>query len=698
MLRGADVPRSPISTWSRRSSTATSTSPAPVPPRGQPARGGDVPHRRPRLLRTSPYWDPEALLETATISPAEAAERFRELLAQAVARMLTGRTPSQSGASTRLRSPRIPIASTAGASAGRFRRSRPSTRRPRERRERLHRARAARPSTAQYEPGPQRLDRLQFWLKLFDGPWSTWSPEGTAERCARARARGIDHPERRVRGAGRRASAVSRPHLLWRRASRGALVQLAHRGPRGLGRRRLLEKVAGRSQPRAVRARDFRRPPAYLPAWIDLERIGRRGDAGHARRRDAGGRARSCPSSAPTRSARRTSTRMRSTGSARRPWATSTSGSSSSAFRLGAVSGLPDEGLHAERCSAWCRTRSSTAGTRPSWIAGSRRWASTIPRCPTGSRGDFRMGRGRLCKARRRARARPDAPGDLPLGQGLRHGPRLRRPLLVAAPSAPELAPPAPSSSAVPDFDLPRFPRARRIRRAFELQGSLTAGRRSLAALWAATRRAGRSGSAQNGEAQRVTSPRRPSARGRSRGGAPRGVRPASCARRAAPTASGPASSSRPARGPRRGRARRPRRVRLGEEERDVEHVAQAGEGIRDPEVRGENESVRGRWKREDAVRLRGTARSNSSSTGGWESHAGQLGRRWISRRIGQPAQRSGWQWCLSAKRSASALWRKAQAGSSVGSKPAASSSACSRSASGASRSRSMYWRSAALG
>ena len=28
-------------------------------------------------LETSPYWDPEALLETATISPVEAAERFR---------------------------------------------------------------------------------------------------------------------------------------------------------------------------------------------------------------------------------------------------------------------------------------------------------------------------------------------------------------------------------------------------------------------------------------------------------------------------------------------------------------------------------------------------------------------------------------------------------------------------------------------
>ena len=34
--------------------------------------------------------------------------------------------------------------------------------------------------------------------------------------------------------------------------------------------------------PRAVRARDFRNhPPAFLPSWLDLDRIGRR-DAGHA--------------------------------------------------------------------------------------------------------------------------------------------------------------------------------------------------------------------------------------------------------------------------------------------------------------------------------------------------------------------------------------------------------------------------------
>ena len=41
-------------------------------------------------VTTRPYWNPEALLETGKLSAADATERFRELLGQAVRRTLTG--------------------------------------------------------------------------------------------------------------------------------------------------------------------------------------------------------------------------------------------------------------------------------------------------------------------------------------------------------------------------------------------------------------------------------------------------------------------------------------------------------------------------------------------------------------------------------------------------------------------------------
>ena len=41
-------------------------------------------------VTTRPYWVPERLLETSRLSPDEATEQFRQLLAQAVRRTLTG--------------------------------------------------------------------------------------------------------------------------------------------------------------------------------------------------------------------------------------------------------------------------------------------------------------------------------------------------------------------------------------------------------------------------------------------------------------------------------------------------------------------------------------------------------------------------------------------------------------------------------
>jgi asparagine synthase (glutamine-hydrolysing) len=233
-------------------------------------------------LNTEPYWDPERLLESASISPADAAEAFRELFAQAIARMLTGADViSLSGG---VDSP--PIAAYANREyARRWDRPVPALsavypsfpESDESRYIELVAERLGLPLHA-YEPGAQRLERLQFWLTLFDGPWSTWSPEGTAERCEQARTLGFT-----TILSGEFAEQVSAlrphlvPHLLWRGHVRGAVTQLRSQQAAGLGRRRLLDELLDAATPRALLARSFRKhPPDFLPSWIDLGRIGRR--------------------------------------------------------------------------------------------------------------------------------------------------------------------------------------------------------------------------------------------------------------------------------------------------------------------------------------------------------------------------------------------------------------------------------------
>jgi asparagine synthase (glutamine-hydrolysing) len=248
-------------------------------------------------LDASPYWDPASLLETATLSPTEATERFREVFEQAVARTLTGHDAvSLSGG---VDSP--PIAAYANrVSKQRWGRPIPALSAvypsyPESDESRYIELVAERLGLPlhSYEPGPQRLDRLQYWLKLFDGPWSTWSPEGTAERCAHAHARGfttILSGEFAEQVSAIRAHLVT--HLLWRGRLRSAARQLHSQYAAGLGKRHLLAEVRQAATPRVLLARSFQRhPPAFLPPWIDLGRIGRR-DARHAlpaRRRWANG-------------------------------------------------------------------------------------------------------------------------------------------------------------------------------------------------------------------------------------------------------------------------------------------------------------------------------------------------------------------------------------------------------------------------
>src|SRR4029453_2319068 len=143
---------------------------------------------------TRPYWDPESLRETARLSAADAAERFRHLLDQAVRRALTGHdVVSLSGG---IDSP--PIATF--AARGDVRRGGrpipavsavyPSFPESDESHYIELVAAALKLPLHTYEPGPQRLEGLEDGVALSHSPWSTWSPEGTAERCLHAQRLG----------------------------------------------------------------------------------------------------------------------------------------------------------------------------------------------------------------------------------------------------------------------------------------------------------------------------------------------------------------------------------------------------------------------------------------------------------------------------------------------------------------------------
>ena len=180
---------------------------------------------------TQPYWDPQSLIETAKLTSADATETFRHLLDQAVRRALTGQdVVSLSGG---IDSP--PIAAFAAREYVR-RWGRP-----------IPALSAVYPSFPEsderhyielvaadlelplhtYEPGPQRLERLQYWVELFDSPWSTWSPEGTAERCLHAQRLGIRSilsGEFAEQASANRAYLVT--HLLWKGRFGAAAGQL----------------------------------------------------------------------------------------------------------------------------------------------------------------------------------------------------------------------------------------------------------------------------------------------------------------------------------------------------------------------------------------------------------------------------------------------------------------------------------------
>jgi hypothetical protein len=130
-----------------------------------------------------------------------------------------------------------------------------------------------------YEPGRQRLDRLQEWVKLFDGPWSTVAPEGTSQRCLQVRELGCrtlltGHFAEHSSAAGH---WYLTSHLLWRGRFRAAWGHVDGQLRAGVGRRRIALQILEALTPRVWERRRLRRTPRVpMPAWIDRRRIANR--------------------------------------------------------------------------------------------------------------------------------------------------------------------------------------------------------------------------------------------------------------------------------------------------------------------------------------------------------------------------------------------------------------------------------------
>lgn len=249
--------------------------------------GGHVLELAPGRVRTWRYWEPERLLETAgRLSREEVAEGFLEAMDRAARRAVTG--DDAIALSGGIDSPAV-AAFAAPA----------------------HLEASGRPLTAisavypdfprcdetpyitevadrlglpllTYEPDAQRLDRLQDWVRAFDGPWSIWSADGAANRYRQARDKGFD-----TLLTGELAEQVLEtrryhlPHLLRRGRLTAAWrhVQREHR--RGTPPRRQARLALAGLAPRWVEAR-YRRShcPWVIPPWLERDRIARRDAAG----------------------------------------------------------------------------------------------------------------------------------------------------------------------------------------------------------------------------------------------------------------------------------------------------------------------------------------------------------------------------------------------------------------------------------
>lgn len=231
-------------------------------------------------ITTSRYWDPSDLLESGRLSEPDIGERFHELFTQAVRRSLTGcDVVAMSGG---IDSP--PIAAFGNREHLRlYGRPLPA----------IAEVHPSSPSSDEseyitlaaerlgvplhtYEPGRQKLDRLQYWVKLFDGPFSTVGPEGNTLRCRQVRALGFrtlltGHFAEHVITAGQRYLLS---HLIWRGRLGAAAHYLLKQRRAGVGGRRIISQLRYAFTPALVeRRRDVRRAVDGLPTWVSAQRL-----------------------------------------------------------------------------------------------------------------------------------------------------------------------------------------------------------------------------------------------------------------------------------------------------------------------------------------------------------------------------------------------------------------------------------------
>ena len=232
-------------------------------------------------VRLGRYWKPESLLESARLSDADIAERFNELLDQAVTRCVTGQdVVSLSGG---IDSPAI----AAFAAPRHLERSgRPlqalSAVYPRfksvdERQYvELLADRFAIP-LHMYEPRANALDNLAEWVSLADGPYPAASLAQYSEYYRGARDLGL-----RTILSGEHAEFVFAlnwfliEHLVTHARFGGARRQLAVRRAKGESAASLAWLFARSLAPGFILAERERRRPVGVPAWLDVRKVSER--------------------------------------------------------------------------------------------------------------------------------------------------------------------------------------------------------------------------------------------------------------------------------------------------------------------------------------------------------------------------------------------------------------------------------------
>jgi asparagine synthase (glutamine-hydrolysing) len=128
-----------------------------------------------------------------------------------------------------------------------------------------------------FVPAPVRLDRLEYWVRAFDGPWSAWHPGASEQTYQQMRSLGFSNMltgEFAEHVVDVRRGVVA--HLLGRGRIRSARRVHQQQRLQGHPLASGLRQAASAFVPRPVAAfRRYRHPLAVIPPWMDADRIRR---------------------------------------------------------------------------------------------------------------------------------------------------------------------------------------------------------------------------------------------------------------------------------------------------------------------------------------------------------------------------------------------------------------------------------------